>query len=49
MVGWVVSMLGSIVPLENMHLVITMFMKQGWSGLIKVILTFLIYLQDKIL
>lgn len=49
MIGWIVSLLGNVVPLSQMHLVLTIYMKQGWFGIIKIIVTLFLYLQDKIL
>lgn len=44
--GWYLSMLGTFVPLEAMHFVINKFIEKQFGGLMKVIVTYFIYIKE---
>jgi hypothetical protein len=48
-VGWLLAMLGNMVPLACMHLVINHFIEKGWQGLLNIILTMFIYLKPDLM
>jgi hypothetical protein len=47
--GWLIPLMGNIIPLQNMHLVINTFIEKGWLGIIKIIMAMLLYLKNKIM
>lgn len=48
-VGWLLAMLGNLIPLEQMHLVVNHFIEKRWSGLLNIVLTFLIFLKEELM
>ena len=44
-VGWLLAMLGNIIPLKYMHLIVNNFLEKGWEGVLKIIITLLLYLR----
>lgn len=43
--GWFLSMMCNIIPLVNAHLMVDMFITEGFPGFYKVIMTYLLYLK----
>ncbi len=48
-IGWLIPLMGNVVPLKHMHLVINAFVEKGWAGVIKIILALFLYLKNEIL
>jgi hypothetical protein len=48
-IGWVLPLLGNIIPLSHMHMVLNIFIEKGWEGLLKIILSLLLNLRSSIL
>lgn len=42
-------MLGTLIPLQNMHLVVNNFIEKRWNGLLSILLTFLIFLKPELM
>jgi len=42
-------MLGNIIPLANMHMVLNIFIEKGWEGVLKIIISMLLYLRPVLL
>lgn len=49
MIGWILPMLGNIVPLPQMHMVVNAFVERNWEGMLKIIISLLLYLRPLIL
>jgi lipid-A-disaccharide synthase-like uncharacterized protein len=47
--SWYFSMLGSFVPLNQMHFIIDKFIRRQFIGIIEIIVTLIIYLRPFIL
>jgi hypothetical protein len=47
--SWYISMMGTFVPLTEMHLIIDTFLRKGFVGLNQIVLTLLIYLRAEML
>ena len=47
--GWVLSLMSKIIPLEDMHHVISYFRKKGWHFLYKLVIEILKSLGDCLL
>ena len=48
-VGWILAMLGNLIPLKYMHLVVNSFIEKKWNGLLSILLTFFIYLKSELM
>ena len=48
-VGWILAMLGNLIPLKHMHLVVNSFIEKKWNGLLNILLTFFIYLKSELM
>ena len=48
-IGWLIPLLGNVVPLKHMHLVINAFVERGWTAVIKIILAMFLYFKNVIL
>jgi hypothetical protein len=46
--GWLIPLMGNIIPISFMHLVINIFVEKGWEGVMRVILAMLLYLRGEI-
>jgi hypothetical protein len=47
--GWLLSLMSTSIPMEQMHLVLDKFRRQGWGYIYKLIVTYLLYLKEFLL
>ena len=45
-IGWYLSLLGTFIPLESMHLVIHNFIHKRFMGLVQIVITYFIFLKE---
>lgn len=48
MLGWILSLMLKVVPLEFSHLAIDAFIQEGFLAIYKIIITYLIYLKEEL-
>lgn len=48
-IGWILPMLGNIVPLTTIHMVVNIFIERGWEGFLKILISMLLYMKPLIL
>lgn len=49
MLGWILPMMGNIIPIDHMHMVMNSFLERRWEGLLRIILTLLLYLRPTLM
>ena len=47
--GWLIPLLGNIVPLRLMHLVINVYLDKQWEGVLGIVVGLLLYLREAVL
>jgi hypothetical protein len=47
--GWLLSMMSNAIPMEHMHRVIEGFRREGWDFMYRLVLTYLIFLKDRLI
>ena len=47
--GWILRLMSNCVPLEYMHLVVDKFRENGWNFIYKLIITYLLFIKEKLL